>query len=169
MGKKKVNYYDFSPISKSRIIDKNEIEVILENDAKGFDQELVLHLLTRVLITYQEHHRKYQELIDFIEKIRHEKNLENDPYNQVIVALSKLNEDEQRKILDQNYLSELEKLKNEQHFAQQLQIIITNDINRVKTLLSGLITDESIPKHILIEINKIYDQIKSYKTTRSFN
>jgi len=169
MGKNKLSYYDSSPIAKSRVIDKNEIEVIIENGAKGFDKELFLHLLSRVIITYQEHNRKYQELLDFIEKIRHDKVEESQPLNQVIAALSKLDENDQRKILDQNYLAELEKLKNEQHFAQQLQIIITNDINRIKSLLATLVNDKNIPEHILNEITKIYDQIKSYKTVRNFN
>jgi len=169
MGKNKIKYYDSSSFAISRIIDKNEIEIIINNKAKGFDSELVVHLLSRVLITYQEQNRKYQELLDFVEKIRHDKAEENDPVNLVISALSKLDENDQRKILDQNYLLELEKLKNEQHFAQQLQIIITNDINRIKSLLSTLVNNKNIPEHTLNEITKIYDQIKSYKTVRNFS
>ena len=169
MAKNKTHYYDSSSLAESRTIDNNELSDILENSAKGFDPNLVTHLVRRFQLTMIENNRKYQELIDFIEKIRHEKELEQDPFYKVSNALPLLSVEEQRKILDENYLSELEKLKAEQHFAQQIQIIITNDINRIKSLLGTLSNDKNIPESIISEINKIYDQIKSYKTVRNFN
>ena len=169
MGKNKTNYYDSSSLAESRTIDSNELNDIIENSAKGFDSILVTHLVRRFQLTILENNRKYQELIDFIEKIRHEKELDQDPFYKVSNALPLLTIEEQRKILDENYLSELEKLKAEQHFAQQIQIIITNDINRIKSLLGTLSNDKNIPESIISEINKIYDQIKSYKTVRNFN
>ena len=71
MGKNKTNYYDSSSLAESRTIDSNELNDIIENSAKGFDSILVTHLVRRFQLTILENNRKYQELIDFIEKIRH--------------------------------------------------------------------------------------------------
>ncbi len=127
------------------------------------DRGRVVHLLQRVASTIRDHHRRYTELHDDISRMRSRQEDETDPMNRANAAIAALNPDQQRQLLDINYLAALDRLEVERQATERARLLAANDLNRVKLLVSTLASDSSIDPTVRTRLEELAGQLAALR------
>lgn len=157
--------YDDSDSAASRPFRIDEVESLILDGGRIFarDRELVVHLLERVAATIKDHRRQITELHDDVDRIRAQRAETEHPVSRAAAALAALTPEEQRKLLDSNYLAALDNLEEERVRAERLQILAGNDINRVKMMLGTLATDTTLEASAREKVQDLLDKITAIR------
>jgi hypothetical protein len=79
-------------------------------------------------------------------------------------AIAALSPEEQRQLLDINYLAAVDRLEQEQATTERARLLAVNDINRVKVLVSSLLSDPALPVDARGRLESLLGQINSLRS-----
>ena len=146
MSRDNNNLYDHSGMAANRPLRLDEVEAMVLDGGRMFfkDRERVVHLLERMAATIKDHARKISDLHDDVEHIRADRSENEHPITRATTALAELDLEQQAKLLDSNYISAMERVREEQMHAERMLLLAINDINRVRLLLAGLADDAAL-------------------------
>jgi hypothetical protein len=77
-------------------------------------------------------------------------------------AIAALSPEEQRQLLDINYLAAVDRLDQERAAAEQARVLAVNDVNRVRLVVASLLEDKALPvesrgrlESLLVQLNSL--------------
>lgn len=159
--------YDDSEMAASRPLGLDEIEALMLDGGRLFERnkDRVRHLLERMSATIKDHQRRMSDLHDDVDRIRSERAGKEHPMARASAALSELDPEQQRKLLDINYISAVEELDRFRIEVENMRLLAINDINRVRLLLASLLNDKSLDNNSNEKIRALLDTINLIRTT----
>jgi hypothetical protein len=157
--------YDSSETAASRPLRIDEVEALILDGGRLFlkDRDLVHHLLERVAATIRDHRRQVMELHDDVDRIRAQRAETDHPLTRAAAALAALPPQDQKKLLDSNYIAALEALEAERERAQRMQLLAGNDINRVKSMLAALALEPGVGPETREKIHELVSKITAVR------
>lgn len=158
--------YDDSEQAASRPLRLDEVEALLLDGGRVFsgDRDRVVHLLQRVAATLRDHHRRYTELNDAIDRIRAEQADRSHPLTRAAEAIAALSPEEQKQLLDLNYLAALDRLEEERASAERTRLLAVNDVNRVKVVVGMMLADPSTTPEVKTRLEELLAQLNSLRS-----
>lgn len=158
--------YDDSEGAASRPLRLDEVEALILDGGRLFDRDRgrIVHLLHRVAATIRDHHRRYTELHDDVDRIRSRQEDRGHPMTRATEAIAALSPDEQRQLLDINYLAAVDRLEQERASAEQARVLAVNDINRVKLLVASLVADTNLDTEVRARLEMLLTQLNSLRS-----
>lgn len=158
--------YDDAEAAASRPLRLDEVEAFILDGGRLFERDKgrVVHLLHRVAATIRDHHRRYTELHDDVDRIRSRQEDRSHPMVRATEAIAALSPEEQRQLLDINYLAAVDRLEQEQATTERARLLAVNDINRVKVLVASLLSDPALPVDARGRLESLLGQINSLRS-----
>jgi hypothetical protein len=158
--------YDDSEVAASRPLRLDEVEALLLDGGRIFERDRgrVVHLLQRIGVTIRDHHRRQTELNDDMDRLRAVQQDLAHPLNRATEALAALSPEEQRQLLDVNYLAALERLEQDRAAADQARLLAVNDINRVRLLVGTLTADATMPAEVRARLEAMLSQLNAMRS-----
>lgn len=152
------NGYNADQSLKNTPLRLDELEAYILAGSKIFKSpENITHFLQRVEATLKENRRRMIDLQNDVDKMKQKKREENHPIARALDALNALSDEDKKKILDINYLSAVEKLKEKELLAERTRIASVSETNRMRLSFSKLSQDPTIPLEIREKIKSILE------------
>jgi len=148
-------------MSANRPLRLDEVEALILDGGRLFfkDRERVVHLLERMAATIKDHGRRMSELHDDVDRIRAERAEGEHPLARASAALAELDLEQQAVLLDANYIAALEQVQDDRAQAERMRLLAVNDLNRVRMLLAGLISDTALTSETQEKIKTLLAQL----------
>lgn len=142
--------YDDRPEAQHVALRIDEIEALILNGGAVFhkDTRKIVHFLNRVVATLREQGSRIAKLQTDVEHMREEKGAARHPMARATQAISELDDKQKRQLLDGNYLQEMAKLERARETADMVVAGATNETNRIRLVLSGLLEDPQIASEV---------------------
>jgi hypothetical protein len=153
--------YDDRPEAQYVPLRADEVEALIMNGGKIFSQDgrRIVHLLHRVATTIREQGARIAALQADVERIRVERAASSHPMARAVQAISELNDDEKRQLLDDGYLRELARLEKATEEAELTKLGVLNESNRIRHALAGMLEDPDVPsetkQHVRVVLTRI--------------
>lgn len=152
------NGYNADQSLKNTPLRLDELEAYILAGSKIFKSpENISHFLQRVEATLKENRRRMIDLQNDVDKMKQKKREENHPIARALDALNALSDEDKKKILDLNYLSAVEKLKEKELLAERTRIASVSETNRMRLSFSKLSQDPTIPLEVREKIKSILE------------
>lgn len=148
-------------MSANRPLRLDEVEALILDGGRLFfkDRGRVVHLLERMAATIKDHGRRMSELHDDVDRIRAERAEGEHPLAKASAALAELDLEQQAVLLDANYIAALEQVQEDRAQAERMRLLAVNDLNRVRMLLAGLISDPAVTSNTREKIEALLAQL----------
>lgn len=139
-------HYDTSAAQRDTALRADEVEALILNGGAVLlkDQAALLHFLHRVAATLRDQRERVSRLQEDVGRIRTERSDARRPMSRAMEALNELTPDEQRQLLDQRFVAEIEKLRAAQQRAELEQAGARNEVNRARLILAELLNDSNV-------------------------
>lgn len=153
--------YDDRPEAMHQPLHLAEVEALILNGGKLFERQpgRLVHLLHRVATTMKDHGARMSRLQADVEHIRGERAASGHPMARAVQAISELDEDQKRQLLDQGYLLELAKLQKARQDAEMASAGAQNETNRVRLALGALLEDPEAPSEVKQYVRNVLQRI----------
>lgn len=142
--------YDDRPEAQQQPLQLAEVEALILNGGKVFEKTpgRLVHFLHRVTATMRDHGQRFARLQADMELIRSQRAADSHPMARAVQALSELDAQQQRQLLDEGYLLELAKLAKAREDAELVSAGARNETNRVRHALGTLLEDPEVPSEV---------------------
>lgn len=142
--------YDDRPEAQHNPLRLEEIEALILNGGRALTKEpgRIVHFLHRVANTLKEQGRRTSRLQRDVEEIRQQRASEAHPVARAMQAISELDEQQKKLVLDEGYLLELAKLEKAREDAELISAGAQNETNRVRHALGLLLDDPEVPSEV---------------------
>jgi hypothetical protein len=138
----------------------DELETLINEDGRRLagDKEAVQTFLYRVNATVKELQNQIKSLTFEMEKIRSAHGVGEHPVQRALNAINELTPDQQKEILDRNYVKAVEELEAEKQDLMLTRTAAKSQANRVKLML-GQLLHEDMPQASRLKIQEMLDQM----------
>ena len=146
--------YDATPATRHVPLRLEEIEALQLGGGRliAKDEASVVHLLSRIAATMKEGRKRQAELQSELDRSRMKNSDAEHPMTRALKAISELDDEGRRKLLDIHYLAAVEDAQSAAAEAEKAQISAINETNRVRFALAELLADPLIPGEIRARI-----------------
>jgi outer membrane murein-binding lipoprotein Lpp len=153
--------YDDREETRNLPLRLEEVEALILNGgaAVAKEQRRMLHFLHRVAATLREHGMRMSKLQRDVESIREEKSAAGHPMARAVQAISELDEQQKRQLLDEGYLRELAKLEKARADAELIKAGAENEGNRIRMALASILEDKEVPSEVKQHLRNLLERI----------
>lgn len=139
-------HYDDSPPARERPLQLDEVEALILNGGQVLVDKpgRIPHFLGRVAASLRDHRERLARLQADVDRIRVDKDRQRQPVVRAMDALNALDAQQQRQLLDANYLAEMDRLATAREQAELAKAAARNDLSRTQLVLAELAADEQL-------------------------
>jgi hypothetical protein len=138
-----------------------EIEALILNGGRALTKEpaRIVHFLHRVANTLKEQGRRTSRLQRDVEEIRQQRASEAHPVARAMQAISELDEQQKKLVLDEGYLLELAKLEKARGDAELVKAAAENETNRIRMAIGAVLEDTNVPAETKAYLRSVLERI----------
>lgn len=153
--------YDDRPEAVHVPVRLEEIEAIILNGGRVLTKEpgRLVHFLNRVANTLKEQGRRVGKLQRDVEEIREQRSSAAHPVARAMQAISELDEQQKKLVLDEGYLLELAKLEKARGDAELVRAAAENESNRIRMALGAVLEDKDVPAETKAYLRSVLERI----------
>jgi 16S rRNA G527 N7-methylase RsmG len=138
-----------------------EVEALILNGGKVLVKEpgRLVHFLHRVANTMKEQGRRVGKLQRDVDAIREQRTIAAHPVARAVQAISELDEQQKKVVLDEGYLLELAKLEKARGEAELMKAAVENETNRIRMAIGAVLEDTSVPAETKAYLRSVLERI----------
>jgi len=123
---------------------QEEVQALLDGDLRKLagDRKATTLLLHRMAATLQDNSQRMAAMAADLERLRHDRAQAAHPLQRALDAIAALDDSQKREILDRNYLSAMDELREERRMAELSRTAAHSAANRVRYVLGTLLQRE---------------------------
>jgi predicted DNA-binding protein (UPF0251 family) len=142
--------YDITPATRHVPLRLDEVEALQLNGARQIsrDEAAIIHFLSRVAATLKDNRKRLADLQSEMDRTAIRKSDSEHPMTRALKAISELDDEGRRQLLDIHYLAAVDEAERFAGEAEKAQIAAINEMNRARFALNELLADPLIPADI---------------------